>query len=60
MTLAGQDIPVLAVPLHGAAAAAGYAALESVARTYTAYRSRTDREIRVFRIDAVGDGSAGT
>lgn len=52
VTMAGQDIPVAATRLEGAAAEAGYAAMEAVARTYSEYRARTDREIRVFRLTA--------
>lgn len=32
-------------------AQAAYASMEALARTYAEYRSRTDREIRVFRLD---------
>ena len=50
VTMAGQDIPVVATRLHGEQAEAAYASMEQVARTYTEYRSRTDRQIRVFRL----------
>ncbi len=52
VTVAGRQIPVVASQLEGAAADAAYALLEAVTRTYTEYRSRTDRAIRVFRLEA--------
>lgn len=57
VTMGGKDIRVIATRLEGAAAEAGYASLEAVTRTYSEYRSRTDREIRVFRLEAVGPGA---
>jgi deazaflavin-dependent oxidoreductase (nitroreductase family) len=48
--MGGQEIQVHAELLTGAAAEAGYAAMVEVARTYAEYRSRTDRDIRVFRL----------
>ena len=53
VTLGGKDIPVRAELLEGEAAAAGFRAMAEMARTYDAYRGRTDREIRVFRLTAV-------
>lgn len=50
VTIAGKDIPVTAERLEGEAAEAGYRQMAEMARTYDAYRSRTDREIRVFRL----------
>jgi deazaflavin-dependent oxidoreductase (nitroreductase family) len=50
--MGGQEVPVRAELLSGDAAAAGYAAMVAVAATYTEYRNRTDRDIRVFRLTA--------
>ena len=50
--MAGTDIPVSARLLAGAEAEAAYGVMEQEARTYTAYRARTDRQIRVFRLTA--------
>lgn len=50
VTMAGEDIPVVAELLTGDEAAAGYAAMVEVTATYREYRSRTDRDIRVFRL----------
>ena len=50
MALGGQGIVVHATLLAGAEAGAAYAVMEGEAATYAAYRSRTDRQIRVFRI----------
>lgn len=55
VTIGGKDIPVTAYLLEGEEAAAAYRRMEDVASTYSAYRRRTDRSIRVFRLD----GSAG-
>lgn len=52
VTMAGTDIPVSARLLAGAEAEAAYGVMEQEARTYTAYRARTDRQIRVFRLTA--------
>jgi deazaflavin-dependent oxidoreductase (nitroreductase family) len=48
--MGGDEIPVHAELLTGAAAEAGYARMVEVTQTYTEYRSRTDRDIRVFRL----------
>jgi len=53
VTIGGTAIPVVATPLHGDEAVPAYRKLEQVAGAYTKYRSRTDREIRVFRLRAV-------
>jgi len=50
VTIGGKDIPVTAERLDGEAAEAGYRLMSDMASTYDAYRSRTDREIRVFRL----------
>jgi deazaflavin-dependent oxidoreductase (nitroreductase family) len=50
VTIGGQPVPAIATLLEGDAAAAAFNAMEEQARTYTEYRSRTDREIRVFRL----------
>lgn len=52
VTLAGKDIPVMTTLLVGQEAEAAYQLLIDLTRTYDAYRSRTDREIRVFRLTA--------
>ena len=46
----GKRIPVRAELLAGAEAEAAYARMVEVASTYAAYKGRTDREIRVFRL----------
>lgn len=53
VTIGGVDVPVRATLLEGEAADAAYRKMADVARTYSEYRSRTDRQIRVFRLDAV-------
>lgn len=46
----GKRIPVRADLLAGAEAERAYALMVEVASVYSAYRGRTDREIRVFRL----------
>jgi deazaflavin-dependent oxidoreductase (nitroreductase family) len=46
----GERIPVTATLLDGEEAEAAYQKMVDVADTYTAYRTRTDRQIRVFRL----------
>jgi deazaflavin-dependent oxidoreductase (nitroreductase family) len=53
VTIGGVDVPVRATLLTGTEAEAAYQLMAQVARTYTEYRSRTDRQIRVFRLDAI-------
>lgn len=50
VTIGGRAIPVLAEQLHGEEAEAAYRRMVELARTYAEYRSRTDRDIRVFRL----------
>ncbi|HUR14819.1 MAG TPA: nitroreductase/quinone reductase family protein [Mycobacteriales bacterium] len=50
VTIGGKDIPVTAELLEGPAAEEGYRRMVEMARTYGAYRGRTDRAIRVFRL----------
>jgi deazaflavin-dependent oxidoreductase (nitroreductase family) len=50
VTIGGKDIPVTAELLEGEAAEAGYRLMTDMASTYDAYRSRTGRAIRVFRL----------
>jgi deazaflavin-dependent oxidoreductase (nitroreductase family) len=50
VTIGGKDIPVTGELLEGDAAEAGYRLMTDMASTYDAYRGRTDREIRVFRL----------
>lgn len=52
VTIGGQAIPARARLLEGDEADAAYRSMVEVASTYDAYRSRTDRSIRVFRISA--------
>jgi deazaflavin-dependent oxidoreductase (nitroreductase family) len=54
VTIGGQDVPSCAELLSGEEAEAGYALMAATTRTYTEYRSRTDREIRVFRLTPKG------
>jgi deazaflavin-dependent oxidoreductase (nitroreductase family) len=56
VTIGGTDVPAVATLLEGEEAAAAYARMVEVARTYDAYRSRTDRRIRVFRLAADTEG----
>lgn len=46
----GRRIPVRAELLAGDEAEAGYQRMVEVTKVYSAYRGRTDREIRVFRL----------
>lgn len=46
----GERIPVRAELLSGAEADAAYQLMIDTTRTYAAYKGRTDREIRVFRL----------
>jgi deazaflavin-dependent oxidoreductase (nitroreductase family) len=46
----GRRIPVRATLLDGDEAEAAYQKMVAVASTYAAYRGRTDRQIRVFRL----------
>jgi deazaflavin-dependent oxidoreductase (nitroreductase family) len=50
----GQRIPVTATLLEGEEAEAGYQKMVELASTYAAYRGRTDRRIRVFRLTPTG------
>lgn len=50
VTIGGQDVPAHAELLQGQQAADAFRAMEEQARTYTEYKSRTDRDIRVFRL----------
>ena len=52
VTIGGQEVPARATLLTGDEAARGYALMVEVADTYREYRSRTDRDIRVFRLTA--------
>lgn len=49
----GQRIPVEATLLEGPEAEAAYQRMVAIADTYSTYRGRTDREIRVFRLRPV-------
>jgi deazaflavin-dependent oxidoreductase (nitroreductase family) len=50
VTIGGKDVPVVATLLTGAERDRVYDAFVELASTYDAYRSRTDRDIRVFRL----------
>lgn len=50
VTIGGAAVPALATLLEGAEAEAGYQRMVEVASTYGVYRSRTARQIRVFRL----------
>jgi deazaflavin-dependent oxidoreductase (nitroreductase family) len=50
VTIGGKDIPVTAELLEGEEARQGFQRMADMARTYDAYRGRTDRQIRVFRL----------
>jgi deazaflavin-dependent oxidoreductase (nitroreductase family) len=46
----GTDVPVTATLLEGVAAESAYQRMVAVTAVYAAYRTRTDRRIRVFRL----------
>ena len=50
VTIGGRDLPVRAELLSGSEAEAAYGVMVATVRTYAAYRERTAREIRVFRL----------
>jgi deazaflavin-dependent oxidoreductase (nitroreductase family) len=52
VTIGGKHIPSHAALLDGEEAERGYQLMAAATRTYTEYRSRTDRAIRVFRLTA--------
>jgi deazaflavin-dependent oxidoreductase (nitroreductase family) len=52
VTTGGQATPVVATLLAGPERERVYAEFVALASAYDAYRSRTDRDIRVFRLDA--------
>ena len=52
VTIGGTEIPVDAELLEGPDAEAAYKVMTDLASTYAAYRTRTDRQIRVFRLTA--------
>jgi deazaflavin-dependent oxidoreductase (nitroreductase family) len=52
VTIGGQATRVLATLLAGAERERVYAEFVALASAYDAYRSRTDRDIRVFRLEA--------
>lgn len=53
VTIGGKDVPVRATLLSGAERDRVWRAFEELASTYAAYRDRTDRDIRVFALEAV-------
>jgi deazaflavin-dependent oxidoreductase (nitroreductase family) len=52
VTIGGRPVTAVARLLSGSEADTAFDKLVDVARTYTEYRSRTDRELRVFRLTA--------
>jgi deazaflavin-dependent oxidoreductase (nitroreductase family) len=52
VTIGGVDVGCTAELLTGEEAEAGYQLMAAATPTYTEYRSRTDRSIRVFRLTA--------
>lgn len=56
VTIGGVDAPAVATLLVGAEAEAGYQRMVEVVPTYDVYRTRTDRDIRVFRLAAQETG----
>lgn len=50
LIVGGERVPVEAELLTGDEAEAAYQKMVAVAKVYTTYRGRTDREIRVFRL----------
>lgn len=55
VTIGGQEVPAVAELLTGEDADRGYRLMIEAARTYAEYRNRTARQIRVFRLRAVGN-----
>ena len=54
VVVGGRRIAVRATLLEGEEAEAAYRTMVAVASTYAAYRERTDRRIRAFRLTPVG------
>lgn len=52
VTIGGQEVAARAELLTGSQAERAFALMTEVARTYTEYKSRTAREIRVFRLSS--------
>ncbi len=53
VTIGGRALPVVAEQLGGEEAESAYRKMMELARTYAEYRSRTERDIRVFRLTEV-------
>jgi deazaflavin-dependent oxidoreductase (nitroreductase family) len=53
VTIGGVDVPVVATRLEGAERDRVWQLFVDLAKTYDAYRDRTDRDIRVFALDPV-------
>lgn len=51
VTMAGREIPVVATPLRGEEYDRAYELFMRYLRAYPAYRTRTDRELRMFALD---------
>jgi deazaflavin-dependent oxidoreductase (nitroreductase family) len=54
VVVGGRRIPVTATLLEGAEAETAYQRMIEVTEAYSAYRGRTDRQIRVFRLTPTG------
>ena len=52
VTMGGQDVPARAELLEGGEAHAAFQLMADQVPTYAAYRDRTDRTLRVFRLTA--------
>jgi deazaflavin-dependent oxidoreductase (nitroreductase family) len=52
VTIGGTDVPVTARVVGGEESARAWQGFVAQARTYAAYRERTDRELRVFALEA--------
>jgi deazaflavin-dependent oxidoreductase (nitroreductase family) len=53
VTIGGTDVPVVARQLEGDERERGVTAFVELASAYAAYLTRTDRDIRVFALDAL-------
>lgn len=54
VVVGGRRIPVTATRLEGEEAEAAYQKMEEITAVYSAYRGRTHRQIRVFRLTPAG------
>lgn len=56
----GVEVPVDAELLVGAEAEAGWQRMVQTSPVYAVYKTRTDRDIRVFRLTPAADGQSAT